>query len=666
MTLTKEDIHLPNYCNTSSVGKLAGEDILLEDVAIGGLFGRLNFFCRGKKSTGKTQLMRDIYNCFFHGNQWGLWEEGRSDFKPKDLFERLNISLAKGTIDDMPECKAVYSNGKVEYLIHSYKDEEGEPKLTWQKISKEEKDKIEAQFALTTEDLVQLKNVHKKFFCIDEYNRCPEVVMNLFYGLMTGEINHNGEIIKLGNGYYAGMAASNPEDYEGTFKMDFAMWARYHIVLDFDAYETKVKDKDALKKKNLSPGVQEAPPADRHEEIEAVYDKIRKITPTVKERIILQYFQTALGQCTNKSHKGNKEFVDWPRACSSANCPGETKLCGQLKAIDERAVRAMYLLAKGLEEIVRIKTGANIEIDPVESLALAFQFVAPYKGIVSPKASKEKRGIEAIVIAGLVESIKKGLNDKFKDLDAVIDAELIKKKDYAVLARLKERFEAEGKKDEYEEIEKATRKTYEETKTTTKTEILKEFSKEIDAKEKEYLSQAIKDDIDKFSFLILKQIEAHDPQYYARISNLIKTLNWDEKTYAKNTKQATITHKEFQAKAKSSLDDILKQHAEELVEMEDFMEALSREMPKARKQARDKAEIEIIKEKSDSKKIKFIPDEKKPAYEKELKEKLIKSLQESQKAEIQEKKDRLCKDEWEFLKEFYEEYAEERKKQNGK
>ena len=272
--------------------------------------------------------MRDVFNRYFGGEVWGLWEEGRSDFKPAQLFESLNISLAKGQIANLPRIEAVYEDNKnVSYLIQSYKEQDGELKLSWKRINEEEKKTIETKYSITTADLKNLRNIHKKFFCIDEYNRCPEVVMNLFYGLMTGEINHDGEIIKLGNGFYSGIAASNPEDYAGTFNMDAAMWARYHIVLDFTAFIPTEKDHDILKQRNLSPKVQESQTQDLTDEIEQIHLEIKKIPPTLKERIILQYLQTGLNICSNDSiQNSNKEHLDWPRICSQEGCDQSTKI----------------------------------------------------------------------------------------------------------------------------------------------------------------------------------------------------------------------------------------------------------------------------------------------------------------------------------------------------
>ena len=87
MPLSYEDLKLPNYVNTRAIGNIGGVELILQDVIAGGLFAGLNFFMRGQKSTGKTQLMRDVYNSYFGGGENALWETGRPDFKPSEIYE---------------------------------------------------------------------------------------------------------------------------------------------------------------------------------------------------------------------------------------------------------------------------------------------------------------------------------------------------------------------------------------------------------------------------------------------------------------------------------------------------------------------------------------------------------------------------------------------------
>ena len=287
------DFKLEQYVNTNPVGRLGSEDFYFQDIVLAMELGKLNGILRGPKSTGKTQLMRDVCNGHFGGEKHSLWETGRTDFRPKDLFERLNLSVARGAYQSLPEIKPVFKDGKVSYLINTHVvDDLGQVTLRWGEISGEAVQRILEQHSTTTDKLTELKNLDKNFFAIDEYNRCPEIVMNLFYGLMTGEINHDGLVKRLGDGYYAGLAAVNPEDYEGTFKMDAAMWARFHVVLDFGAYPITVTDKDELNRRNLSPDVHNSTVRDLSSEIFAIYQKIKEKKLTIEERVILQYLQS--------------------------------------------------------------------------------------------------------------------------------------------------------------------------------------------------------------------------------------------------------------------------------------------------------------------------------------------------------------------------------------
>lgn len=415
-----DDFALEHYLNTNPVGNLAGESIILQDVGMALIFAGLNAMLHGEKSTGKTQFMRDIMNGYFGGNEHALWEMGRSDYKPRELFERLNISLAKGQINRFPPVKALLDKDSkaVRYFVESVDDYSmGVLKTSYKELTPADLETLIELHSITTEQLVQLANIDKHFFCIDEYNRCPQVVMDLFYGLMTGEFNHQGRIIRLGgeNSFYSGMAAVNPSDYEGTFEMDAAMWARFHVVLDFTAYAPSVMDLDELTKRNLSPDVHDSRKKDLTSEIFKIHQRIGSQEPTVTERLIQQYFQSGLGYCTLKGKR--KNILDWPRVCSTESCEKQSKLCGSAGSLDARAIRSVFRLAKGLKEVLRLKTGdSDLEIDPVESLVLAYKFVVPYKGVLNPKEVKEARGIEALVVDEKIPAIAERLREMLKGL----------------------------------------------------------------------------------------------------------------------------------------------------------------------------------------------------------------------------------------------------------
>jgi len=655
---TYEKWQLPNYVNTRSVGVLAETALQLENICTAAIFGGLNQFYRGKKSAGKTQLMRDVFNRYFGGEVWGLWEEGRSDFKPAQLFESLNISLAKGQIANLPRIEAVYEDNKnVSYLIQSYKEQDGELKLSWKRINEEEKKTIETKYSITTADLKNLRNIHKKFFCIDEYNRCPEVVMNLFYGLMTGEINHDGEIIKLGNGFYSGIAASNPEDYAGTFNMDAAMWARYHIVLDFTAFIPTEKDHDILKQRNLSPKVQESQTQDLTDEIEQIHLEIKKIPPTLKERIILQYLQTGLNICSNDSiQNSNKEHLDWPRICSQEGCDQSTKICGELGGIDERAVRAVYRLAKGLEKVVKLKTGEKKEIDPLDSLLLAYKFVAPYKGVLNPKTARDRKGIEALAFEEIIPAIKTKLKAKIEKLEEIAMADALETANFSILD-LRTEYKKKALDNEYLRIEQEIKEKFQEEKDVLEEELIKEFKSEIEKKESEILRMKLHEDIPRYTSSILTFIK-QIPESYKNLINQKMMSEMTDREYAKSKYAKDKDYQTFKNEAIQIYTNNIELIGTQLIGLEEnFMKELDPENS-AKIQA-----IKTIRDENPNAKVKYIPEKKQAEYQKELRKNLTDFLIEKNDREHQQERDALFEKEWSFLKLFFDELKEMYKNQ---
>ncbi|MFH1455841.1 MAG: hypothetical protein ABIF40_02740 [archaeon] len=649
--LKKENLDLPNYVNTKPVGKVGETDILLHEVGAAAIFAGLQQLYMGPKSTGKTQLMRDFSNAYFAGNKHSLLEEGRSDFKPKELFEKLNISLAHGRSESMPEITAVYDSGEVKYLVRSINDNN---ELTWKPISREDKEQIEVDYSLTTDNLVQLKNIGKKFFGIDEYRRCPEVVMNMFYGLMVGELNFQGEILKLGDGYYSGIAAVNPDDYAGNFDMDLAMRARFPVALDFGAYTISVKDKDELNKRNNSPGVQDAPKVDLTEAIEEIFNKINNDKVTLKERVILQYFQTALDVCTKQDIEGKDKFF-WPRYCSKEGCDKQTKNCGTLQGIDGRAIKGVYRLAKGLEEIVKLKEGEDVEIDPVDSFVLAYKFVAPYKGVVSPVASKTKMGFEALVLEDVVDSIRTTLSEKFEKIYEVARLEAGNLKVSSNLQWLKREFQRLNRQDAFSGIEEQVRKDFEETKKVSDEEFLSQFSDEILEKQLELYNEMIETNLDSYTDLILGGIKQVSSQDYEKLLKLKKANEYSLRQYAKVSKDSKKSFNDFKASLSSQINTILLQYGQAFVADEEFRSELPDVKQEAISTLRQFEKDEFV----------FVPLDRKSAMSLELKKRLAEKLKEIRNEDFGNDKENLFAGEWSFLKRFYSEFVEEVKNETN-
>ncbi|MFH1332910.1 MAG: hypothetical protein ABIH53_01580 [archaeon] len=653
MELTYEQLKPANYLNSPPIGTIAEQDMILQDIVTAGLLGKLNFICRGQKSAGKTQLMRDIYNNYFGGEEHSLWEMGRADFKPNDLFQKLNISLAKGQIGSVPEMKLLYdpAHKKMTHFVRSFFPGDNGPELRWTQITEEEAKTLIERNSTTTDNIVQLKNTGKHFFCIDEYNRCPEVIMNLFYGLMTGEINHQGKIINLGNGYYSGMAAVNPEDYSGTFKMDYAMWARFHVALDFDAYRISTEDKDELVKRNLSPDVHTSEPKNLLPQILEMHEKIKAKQPTREERFILQYLQTGMDTCTKLSK--SKEIIPWPRECTTQACNKSTNLCGLFKGIDARAIRAVYRLAKGLEEVAKLKAGnEKLVINPLESIILAYKFVAPYKGCVNPKAAKEHNGIESLVINESIDALHDEIAKKLNTFNELLEKE--KKQTgntFNSIPALIKQFKDKGIQKDYTEIEEATRAKYTETKQLTFPELKKENPELIEEHTKKSLSKEVKNNTAEYIPALMKHVAKEHPNTFANLEKLAKGVTKEE-------------YKKFAAgkpniKPFKEINDMLKkQHDTELEKIRDISieSSDSEELTKVFNIPQSKiTKIESDLEKTLKQGVTFMPDSKKPLYEQELKKALTSKLREKNSDDFKQEKEKLFKEETEFAKHFYNE-----------
>ena len=74
-------------------------------------------------------------------------------------------------------------------------------------------------------------------------------------------------------------------------------------------YPITIADKDELNKRNLSPDVHDSEVRDLTQEIFAVYQKIKAMSPTTEERAALQYFQSGLDTCTKTTR--SKELIDY-------------------------------------------------------------------------------------------------------------------------------------------------------------------------------------------------------------------------------------------------------------------------------------------------------------------------------------------------------------------
>lgn len=656
LKITYDDLKVENYVNTNVVGVIGNTDIYLADIGIAGLLAGLPQHYRGLQSSGKTQLMRDFYYKFFAGEEHALWEEGRADYRPRDLFQRLNISLAKGQADNLPEIKPIYANGTLEYLVQSYdQSPSGELKLVWKKISKEKRDEIIEKYSITTSDLIELKRISTKAFFIDEFNRCPEIVMNLFYGLMNGEILHDGKIIELGNGYYSGIAASNPEDFSGTFNMDPAMWSRFRVILDFTAYEINYGDDRKLIDRQEKPGIIKSAKGDLVKFLEETTKAIKHTPVTPKERAILLYFKKGLGLCTNSEYGGSngisKKHINWPIDCK--RCEKQTQLCGIFNGLDQRSVDAVKFLARGLEMVARLKDAT--EIDPIESLTLAYEFVAPYKGVANPRLVKEKRGIEGLVFKSLRERIVETLHDEFDKIEGFKRKHFDLKAKKSNLKSLEQVYARLGHSGEYKEISQKIKEGFMVRRPLTVEEYKEQCADEFteltrSVFDEVYSSHEIPED------LYLDYIASNLPNVNNQLDKLSRYAELSKKEYKSMfAKDSLCPYDEFIERVRIQMDEFKNSvYATLRNEDENFREKVL-ELPEFKQAYEFNLERRLDDRLSQSE-ISFIPKEKKGTFKRALVKKLNERLAELRKDKLKTEYKKITSGEWAFMEECLDDF----------
>ena len=60
--LTYSDLKLPSYVNNNIVGVVGGVSLSVTDAIDAAQLAKLNVFLGGKKGSGKTQLLQDMYH----------------------------------------------------------------------------------------------------------------------------------------------------------------------------------------------------------------------------------------------------------------------------------------------------------------------------------------------------------------------------------------------------------------------------------------------------------------------------------------------------------------------------------------------------------------------------------------------------------------------------
>ncbi|MBI5148177.1 AAA family ATPase [Candidatus Pacearchaeota archaeon] len=372
--LTYSDLQLPVYTNSRVIANVAGTDLTVQDVVAAAVLGRLNTFLIGKKGCGKTQLLTDIKDSYFGGK--GLFIEGNPEFTLSQLLQTINL---------------------------------------------EKLDLDNPEHAKTVDEAVQLtEKVFLPFFGIDEFNRCPPIVQNYFYGLVNGYISFKGDKIKLGDkGFSVGLATGNLGDgeYTGTFKMDEALEDRFALFLNLGHY--KPLPEDEAKISCGDPRVKDSEPRDISAKIKAAYQEIKDSEIPIEMLIAKAYLTHGLDHC--KKHTKAKNSKDelnshWPsQSCESTSCDEQTAVCGRMKAVSPRAADAYIALAKAMQYVAKLK---NPKASPqhVRDYTEAFRVGGAYNGNLNQLSlNTDYFGNPQLMLDELVPGITQELESKIGD-----------------------------------------------------------------------------------------------------------------------------------------------------------------------------------------------------------------------------------------------------------
>ena len=346
MTLSYTDLTLPTYKNTRIIGAIGSTPLTVTDVINANLLARNNVFLAGKKGTGKTQVVRDLYRHRYGGR--GMMIEGRPDLKVSELYTHANLQkLREGT-------------------------------------------------ARSSEEIIELAQaVDWPFIGVDELNRAPEITQNELLSILNGYLLHQGRPIPLGGGNSVGVATGNLGNggYVGTFKIDDALMDRLHLFLDLDFY--KPTDEDMIEiddQMSSDPRVRDAPIRDIAESIQAAQQEVTQIPLSLEAVIAARYMERALDYCDLFPSAGNSKDnlkEAWPTICVQKNCPRKETSCARVKAIGERTVRAAKRCAQGLQYVAKLKD-PQAEEDHLGALLLAMRLMLPSAGVISPAYARSE------------------------------------------------------------------------------------------------------------------------------------------------------------------------------------------------------------------------------------------------------------------------------------
>ena len=262
----KEGLERVKFYNSTKVIS----DFCIDDVLLMAIFSEQNVCLVGSSGTGKTLLARSVLSSVF------------SDFSDVRCYPGLKKEELFGDLD----FEVIKSGG---HLRDAFKSSE---------------------------------LVNSDALLIDEINRAPTPIQNIFLDVLQGELSIEGKRYPVGRGgYFVVFATANIGNrYAGTFTMDPALKERFSIEIPVDCFAPSFEDKERVIRERKSGRIvlkeDERGAVVERGELVQERDRIREIKLSEDAILFLQYLEM-LDIC-EKSPTGRKRDSNFlPSYCKS-------------------------------------------------------------------------------------------------------------------------------------------------------------------------------------------------------------------------------------------------------------------------------------------------------------------------------------------------------------
>jgi hypothetical protein len=332
----------PIYLNTREVYK----GLNVTDLAIAAVLARIPLLLVGDTGCGKSQLVQDMYNHYFNGDQ-----------------------IAQG--------RGVKIRGRNELDIHS-----------------------EIYTRLDREELARVptESVKALLHWIDEINRCPEKAQNQFFGLGDGYLEHAGTKLPLGSeGYSMTIATANigNGEFKGTFDIDRALKNRFGVVIDLDHTAFRPTTEDEFFLEVLRPADPKLKEASLRDISDLIISGSKDIDekaqyPGLEALAVIGFLRNGLRNCPeNRYNSPGEKGKNWPYQCQ--DCPingSDDALCSLLRDPVQRTLQSTIRYAEALEYLALLKN-PEVSIDPADLMFKAFELTGAYQGVLNRRILKQ-------------------------------------------------------------------------------------------------------------------------------------------------------------------------------------------------------------------------------------------------------------------------------------